>query len=52
MEGGRFTRQADLVPQERLSTVGATVIGIGAIGRQGTMLQLASLMPTLTTRGF
>ena len=42
MEGGRFTRQADLVPQERLCKQGATVIGIGAIGRQ-LALQLASL---------
>jgi len=38
----RFTRQADLVPQERLAEVQLTVIGVGAIGRQ-VALQLASI---------
>lgn len=38
----RFERQQDLVPQERLCNVEATVIGIGAIGRQ-VALQLASI---------
>jgi molybdopterin-synthase adenylyltransferase len=38
----RFTRQQDLVPQERLSTISATVIGVGAIGRQ-IALQLAAV---------
>ena len=38
----RFTRQADVVPQERLMDVQVTVIGVGAIGRQAA-LQLASI---------
>lgn len=38
----RFTRQADLVSQQRLARLSATVIGVGAIGRQAA-LQLASL---------
>ena len=38
----RFARQHDLVPPDRLQAVTATVIGIGAIGRQ-VALQLAAL---------
>ena len=38
----RFVRQAELVPQERLAEMGATVIGVGAIGRQ-VALQLAAI---------
>ena len=38
----RFERQRELVPVERLSTVRATVIGVGAIGRQ-VALQLAAI---------
>ena len=38
----RFDRQQDLVPQERLRLARATVIGVGAIGRQ-TALQLAAI---------
>ena len=38
----RFKRQQDLVPRERLSGVTATVIGVGAIGRQ-VALQLAAM---------
>lgn len=38
----RFVRQASLVPMERLSDVIATVIGVGAIGRQ-VALQLAAI---------
>ena len=37
-----FTRQADLVPRERIQELQATVIGVGAIGRQ-IALQLAAL---------
>jgi hypothetical protein len=37
----RFSRQADLVPQDRLASIQATVIGVGAIGRQ-MALQLAA----------
>ena len=38
----RFVRQRELVPQDRLATVTATVIGIGAIGRN-VALQLAAI---------
>ena len=38
----RFSRQADLVPHDRLASVVATVIGVGAVGRQ-VALQLAAI---------
>jgi hypothetical protein len=38
----RFTRQQDLVPRERLQATAATIIGVGAIGRQ-VALQLAAI---------
>ncbi len=38
----RFSRQADLVPQHRLASILATVIGVGAVGRQ-VALQLAAI---------
>jgi hypothetical protein len=38
----RFTRQDDLVPHGRLAEITATVIGVGAIGRQ-VALQLAAI---------
>ena len=38
----RFQRQGDLIPVERLSQLTATVIGVGAIGRQ-VALQLAAI---------
>ncbi|GAA4448002.1 ThiF family adenylyltransferase [Novipirellula rosea] len=38
----RFERQSQLVPMDRLAEVTATVIGVGAIGRQ-VALQLASI---------
>lgn len=38
----RFVRQQDLIPQDRLASVRATVIGVGAIGRQ-VALQLAAI---------
>ena len=38
----RFERQQDLVPQNRLAGLTATVIGVGAIGRQ-VALQLAAI---------
>lgn len=38
----RFSRQADLVPQDRLRELLVTVIGVGAIGRQ-VALQLAAI---------
>ena len=42
MMTNRFSRQADLVPQARLSELSITVIGIGAIGRP-VALQLAAM---------
>jgi molybdopterin-synthase adenylyltransferase len=38
----RFERQQDLVPRDRLAALTATVIGVGAIGRQ-VALQLAAI---------
>jgi hypothetical protein len=38
----RFARQSELVPADRLATMTATVIGVGAIGRQ-VALQLAAI---------
>ncbi|QDT93582.1 HesA/MoeB/ThiF family protein [Gimesia algae] len=38
----RFKRQSDLIPAARLSHITATVIGVGAIGRQ-VALQLAAI---------
>jgi sulfur carrier protein ThiS adenylyltransferase len=38
----RFERQRDLVPQDRLAGLTATIIGVGAIGRQ-IALQLAAI---------
>jgi molybdopterin/thiamine biosynthesis adenylyltransferase len=38
----RFSKQADLVPHDRLASIMATVIGVGAIGRQ-VALQLAAI---------
>jgi sulfur carrier protein ThiS adenylyltransferase len=40
--GDRFVRQAELVPQEKLADLTASVIGVGAIGRQ-VALQLAAI---------
>ena len=39
---GRDTRQRDIVPPERLAACQATVVGVGAIGRQ-VSLQLAAI---------
>jgi len=41
-EQDRFVRQQDLVPRDRLAAMQATVIGVGAIGRQAA-LQLAAI---------
>ena len=41
-DSDRFTRQEDIVPRAKLASVKATVIGVGAIGRQ-LALQLASI---------
>jgi molybdopterin-synthase adenylyltransferase len=42
IENDRFTRQAELVPMEAIKTITASVIGVGAIGRQ-VALQLAAI---------
>ena len=42
MNSDRFSRQSDLVPREKLQDLTATVIGVGAIGRQ-VAIQLAAL---------
>ena len=45
--GERYSRQRDLVPEQRLADCSATVVGVGAIGRQ-VALQLAAMgMPRL-----
>lgn len=44
----RWTRHRDIIPPERLATINATVIGVGAIGRQ-VALQLAAVgVPRMT----
>lgn len=42
MSNERYSRQKDLVPEERLSECDITVIGVGAIGRQ-VAIQLAAM---------
>jgi molybdopterin-synthase adenylyltransferase len=42
VRNNRFVRQRDLVPMETLQSLSASVIGVGAIGRQ-VALQLATL---------
>jgi sulfur carrier protein ThiS adenylyltransferase len=42
IEENRFVRQAELVPMKNLEVVAASVIGVGAIGRQ-VALQLAAI---------
>ncbi|MCB9923070.1 MAG: ThiF family adenylyltransferase [Planctomycetaceae bacterium] len=42
MTEDRFRRQGDLVPRDRIAELAATVIGVGAIGRQ-VAIQLASI---------
>lgn len=44
----RWIRHRDIIPPERLATINATVIGVGAIGRQ-VALQLAAIgVPRMT----
>ncbi len=38
----RFTRQSELVPEDRLESISCSVLGVGAIGRQ-VAIQLAAL---------
>ncbi len=42
MSEDRFVRQGDLVPREQIANASATIIGVGAIGRQ-VAIQLASI---------
>jgi len=41
-DGERYSRQKDIVPAERIAAAKATVIGVGAIGRQ-VALQLTAM---------
>jgi sulfur carrier protein ThiS adenylyltransferase len=43
----RFQRQEDLVPRQRLADIQATVIGVGAIGRQVALMLAAIGAPRL-----
>ena len=47
MSSERFSRQADIVPRERIMDCTATVIGVGAIGRQVAIQLTAIGMPHL-----
>ena len=42
MTEDRFARQGELIPRNKINKLGATVIGVGAIGRQ-VAVQLASI---------
>jgi molybdopterin/thiamine biosynthesis adenylyltransferase len=42
IDSDRYARQADLVPKERFADMTASVIGVGAVGRQ-VALQLAAI---------
>ena len=46
-EPNRFQRQDDLVPHDRLADIKATVIGVGAIGRQTALMLAAIGVPRL-----
>jgi sulfur carrier protein ThiS adenylyltransferase len=46
-EVNRFQRQEELVPRDRLADVKATVIGMGAIGRQAALMLAAIGVPRL-----
>ena len=48
----RYSRQRDIVPPERLATVKATVIGVGAIGRQVALQLTAMGVPWLELGDF
>ena len=51
-EANRFQRQEGLVPGDRVADIMATLIGVGAIGRQ-TATQLAAIgVPQLDLIGF
>jgi len=47
MSNERYSRQADIVPRERIMDCKATVIGIGAIGRQVAIQLTAIGVPVL-----
>jgi len=42
IDAKRYTRQADIVPADRMANLAVTVVGVGAIGRQ-VALQLAAM---------
>lgn len=47
MDDQRYSRQADIVPRERILDCKATVIGVGAVGRQVAMQLTAIGVPQL-----
>lgn len=47
MSNERYSRQADIVPRQRILDTSATVIGVGAIGRQVAIQLTAIGVPTL-----
>ena len=47
MSSERYSRQADIVPRERIMDCNATVIGVGAIGRQIAIQLTAIGVPNL-----
>ena len=47
MSSERYSRQADIVPRERILDCKASVIGVGAIGRQVAIQLTAIGVPVL-----
>ena len=47
MSNERYSRQADIVPRDRILDCKATVIGVGAIGRQVAIQLTAIGLPVL-----
>ena len=47
MSSERYSRQIDIVPRERIMDCKATVIGVGAIGRQVAIQLTAIGVPVL-----
>ncbi len=48
----RYSRQRDIVPAERLAACKATIIGVGAIGRQVALQLTAMGIPWLQLMDF
>jgi len=47
MSDDRYSRQKDIVPNDRLAACKATVIGVGAIGRQVALQLTAMGIPSI-----